>query len=131
MVSKPDTGGQQGWTNAVRGTIKWEAILGLMAAIVVALWLGIMPGLAIAYGAGFALLNSLWLARRVEQAARTDKISGLRILYTGAVLRFLALLGALLGAHLLGLHLLAVAGGLLVAQLAVFGYPAVRSKTEP
>ncbi len=90
-----------------------------------------MPGLAVGYGAGVAVLNALWLARRVAQAARSDQLTGQRILYLGAVLRFLGLVLALVLAHFLGLHLLAVAGGLLVAQLAVFGYPAARSKTEP
>jgi len=119
------------WTEAVHGTILWQCILGLVAALIVAVWRGVMPGLAVAYGAAVAVLNALWLARRVARAARTDLATGQRILYLGAVLRFLGLVAALMLAHVLGLHLLAVAGGLLVAQLAVFGYPAARSKTEP
>jgi len=122
---------QRHWTEAVRSTILWQCILGLVTAFIVSLWQGLMLGLAIAYGAAVAVLNALWLARRVARAVRTDLATGQRILYLGAVLRFLGLVAALMLAHVLGLHLLAVAGGLLVAQLAVFGYPAARSKTEP
>jgi len=120
----------EAWYGNVRATIKWQLISGLSAAMGVGIWFGPWFGLAVLYGAVFASLNSLWLARRVERAVRADHVSGQRILYLGAILRFLLLLAALLLAHVLGLHLLAVAGGLLVAQLAVFGYPAVRSKTE-
>ena len=119
------------WTEAVRGTVRWQCISGLVAATVVIIWRGVMPGLAVAYGAGVGVLNALWLARRVARAAGVDPVAGQRILYLGAVLRFLGLIAALTVAHALGLHLLAVAGGLLVAQLAVFGYPAARSKIEP
>ena len=119
------------WSGNVRATIKWQLICGLVAAAGVAIWLGLWFGLAVLYGAAFAALNSLWLAGRVERAAALDQeVTGQRILYLGAVIRFVALLGALVLAHLLGLHLLAVAGGLLVAQLALFGYPALRSKIE-
>ena len=120
----------EAWSGNVRATIKWQMILGLIATVGVAIWLGLWFGLAVLYGVAFASLNSFWLARRVERAAVLDQITGQRILYLGAVLRFVALLGALVLAHLLGLHLLAVAGGLLVAQLALFGYPALRSKIE-
>ena len=120
----------EAWSGNVRATIRWQMILGLVAAAAVAVWLGPKFGLAVLYGAAFATLNSLWLARRVARAAVLDQVTGQRILYLGAVLRFVSLLGALILAHLLGLHLLAVAGGLLVAQLALFGYPALRSKIE-
>ena len=120
----------EAWSGNVRATIKWQMILGLIATVGVAIWLGLWFGLAVLYGVVFASLNSFWLARRVERAAVLDQITGQRILYLGAVLRFVALLGALVLAHLLGLHLLAVAGGLLVAQLALFGYPALRSKID-
>ena len=118
----------EAWSGNVRATIKWQLIFGLVAAVGAAIWLGPLFGLAVLYGAAFAVANSLWLARRVERAAVLDQVAGQRVLYLGAVLRFVALLCGLVLAHLLGLHLLAVAGGLLVAQLALFGYPALRSK---
>lgn len=120
----------EAWSGNVRTTIWKQVIFGLVAAVGVSIWLGPWLGLAVLYGAVFTALNSLWLARRVERAAALDPVTGQRVLYLGAVLRFVALLGILILAHLLGLHLLAVAGGLLVAQLAVFGYPALRSKIE-
>ncbi len=122
---------QRHWTEAVRGTIRWQCMLGLATAVVVGVWRGAMPGLAVAYGSGVAVANALWLARGVARAACAEEATAQRILYLGAVSRFLGLVAALVLAHVLGLHLLAVAGGLLVAQLAVFGYPAARSKTEP
>ena len=52
------------------------------------------------------------------------KENGRRLLYTGAVFRFVGVLVALLLAYGLGLHLLAVAGGMLLAQIALFAYAA-------
>jgi len=70
------------------------------------------------------MLNSFFLATRCQRAGEADKANGQRLLYTGAVLRFLGVLAALFLAYGLGLHLLAVAGGMLLAQIALFAYAA-------
>ena len=72
------------------------------------------------YGVALMMLNAWWLARRLAKTEGLDARAGQRSLYLGAAMRFVALLAALLLAHLLGLHLLAVAGGMLLAQAVVF-----------
>lgn len=80
------------------------------------------PGFAPAlfYGIALMMLNALWLMRRLERTKGLDAEAGQRSLYLGAAVRFVALLAGLLLAHLLGLHLLAVAAGMLLAQTVVF-----------
>jgi len=116
------------WVSGALAALKWQAVCGLVVSAIIGLWLGLMPGLAVAYGVLFSLLNGIWLARRIERASGLDQAGGQRVLYLGAVARFLALIVALALAYKLGFHLLAVAGGLLVAQLALFGYSAAGSK---
>jgi hypothetical protein len=116
------------WTEGVRAALVWQGVCGILVALMIGLWLGLMVGLSVVYGVLFSLLNGVWLARRIERAGNMDHVSGQRVLYLGAAMRFLALLAVLVLAYALGLHLLAVAGGLLVAQLALFGYSAARAK---
>jgi len=82
----------------------------------------------IAFGVGFgvlvAMLTAVLLGRRIDAAAMAQPELGERMLYAGAVLRFVAVLLALLLAYWLGLHLLAVAAGMLLAQVAMFVYAA-------
>lgn len=77
-------------------------------------------------GVGFGVLivmgSTVLLARRIHGAADADPESGQRMLYAGAVSRFMLVLVSLVLAYGLGLHLLAVAGGMLLAQGAMFFY---------
>lgn len=116
------------WTEGIRAALTWQAVCGTLVAVMIGLWFGPVVGLSVIYGVLFSLLNGVWLARRIERAGNMDHVSGQRVLYLGAAMRFLALLAVLVLAYELGLHLLAVAGGLLVAQLALFGYSAARAK---
>lgn len=77
-------------------------------------------GFALLYGVALMVLNALWLAQRLEKTKGLDAGAGQRSLYLGAAIRFVALLAGLMLAHLLGLHLLVVAGGMLLAQAVVF-----------
>ncbi|MDQ6959875.1 MAG: ATP synthase subunit I [Mariprofundaceae bacterium] len=109
---------------AIRGTLFWQAVAGLAGSTAVGVWLNAVLMLSLAYGVLMAMLNSFCLAARCQRAGEADKANGQRLLYTGAVLRFLGVLAALLLAYGLGLHLLAVAGGMLLAQIALFAYAA-------
>jgi len=109
---------------AIRGTLFWQAIAGLAGSVAVAIWLNTVLALSLAYGVLLIMLNSFFLATRCQRAGEADKVNGQRLLYTGAVLRFLGMLAALLLAYGLGLHLLAVAGGMLLAHIVLFAYAA-------
>ena len=76
--------------------------------------------LALLYGVTLMMVNGWWLARRLEKTKGLDARAGQRSLYLGAAMRFVALLAALMVGHLLGLHLLGVAAGMLLAQAVVF-----------
>jgi len=108
----------------IRGVLCWQAVAGLAGSIAVAIWFDAVLMLSLAYGVLLTMFNSFFLASRVQRAGEADKVNGQRLLYTGAVLRFLGMLAALLLAYGLGLHLLAVAGGMLLAQIALFAYAA-------
>jgi len=51
-------------------------------------------------------------------------------LYAGAAIRFIGFLVALVLANVMGLHLLVVAGGLLLAQVVMFVYATGRARSE-
>jgi len=108
----------------VYAALLWQAGAGLAGISATALWSGFAPAVGVAYGILLSMINSAWLARGVRHAVRLDLASGQRVLYMGAVLRFLVILAALLLAYGLGLHLLAVAGGMFLAQMALFVYAA-------
>jgi len=107
-----------------RAVLYWQAGAGLAGMAVVALWFGNALALGLAYGVLLSIINSAWLIRRIEHAASLDPEHGQRLLYSGAAFRFAGVLAALLLAYGLGLHLLAVAGGMLLAQIASFAYAA-------
>jgi len=102
----------------------WQVVAGLVGSVAVAAGFGAMLALSLAYGVLLAILSGFFLANRVGHAGKVDQVSGQRLLYTGAALRFVGVLAALLLAYKLGLHLLAVAGGMLLAQVALFIYAA-------
>jgi len=95
---------------------------GAVASSAAAWWQGPVIAAGVAYGIGFSMLNAFWLAQRMDRASRLDRANSQRVVYAGAVQRFLFLLLALFAAYRLGLHLLAVAAGMLVAQMAIFVY---------
>lgn len=80
--------------------------------------------LGLGFGVLIIMLTTILLGRRLQGAAATDPESGRRMLYAGAVMRFVLVLVALVAAYGLGLHLLAVAVGMALAQTAMFFYAA-------
>jgi len=108
----------------IRGVWVWQLVAGLTGSVAIGMWLGGMLALSVLYGVLLTVLNSFRLAHRVDRAGEVDQTSGQRLLYSGAALRFVGVLAALLLAAGIGLHLLAVAGGMLLAQVALFAYAA-------
>jgi len=97
-----------------------QGILLLVAALV--FWLlgeiGSVP--AFAYGLGLMAANAMVLVSVVGWASKQEAKAGQRGLYAAAAARFVVVLAMLALAYGLGLHLLVVAAGMLVAQLAVY-----------
>jgi len=118
------------WIIGVRNAVRWQTACGFIAACVVGFEFGLIPGLSAAYGVMLSLLNGLWLTKRLERVQTMDSPGGQRSLYAGAAILFIGFLVALILAIVLGLHLLAVAGGLLLAQIAMFVYAAGRARGE-
>lgn len=129
-MSRPDTATAGIWTAGVRQTLRWQILLGCAVAIATTMLMGMAFGLGVAYGVALAVINGYWLAKRISRAASLDQVAGQRVLYVAAAARFLALLAALAAAQLLGLHLLAVAAGLLLAHAVAFTYAAAHRSQE-
>jgi len=114
----------------MRNAVRWQTVCGFIAACVVGFGYGLIPGLSVAYGVMLSLLNGLWLTKRLDRAQAMDSPGGQHSLYAGAAILFIGFLVALIMAIVLGLHLLAVAGGLLLAQIAMFVYAAGKARSE-
>ncbi|HXH73087.1 MAG TPA: ATP synthase subunit I [Mariprofundaceae bacterium] len=96
--------------------------LGMLLVMAAVFWLlGVIDRFpAFAYGLVLMAANAMVLVRVVSRASRQEARTGQRLLYGMAVARFLAVLALLAVAYRLGLHLLYVAAGMLVAQVAVY-----------
>ncbi len=108
----------------VHGVMRWQFLAGLAGSVATYLILGVALALSLVYGVLLTMFSSFFLAARCRRAGEADKTGGQRLLYSGAAMRFLGVFAALLLACWLGLHLLAVAGGMLLAQLALFIFAA-------
>ena len=97
-----------------------QLLLGAVGFIVLTLIGRMDYAQALLYGVALMMVNGWWLARRLELTRGLDAKAGQSSLYLGAAMRFVALLAALMLGHLLGLHLLGVAAGMLLAQAVVF-----------
>ena len=97
-----------------------QMIAGALVFICLAAFGQMVYAVSLFYGVAVMAGNAWWLARRLEKTDGLDVQAGQRSLYAGAALRFVALIAVLLAAHLIGLHLLAVAAGMFVAQAVVF-----------
>jgi len=120
MSSLPIDSGLGGSSHSVRNALLWQLGTGLVAMLVVALYYDVQVALGIGFGVLIVMLSTILLGRRIHEAADTDPESGQRILYAGAGMRFVLVIIALLVAFGLGLHLLAVAVGMVLAQAAMF-----------
>jgi hypothetical protein len=100
--------------------VRLQLLAGVFGFFCLALAGRIEFAFALLYGVALMLANAAWLAHRLEKSASLDAAAGLRSLYMGAAVRFLALLAGLLLAYGLNLHLLVVASGMFLAQAIVF-----------
>ncbi|ATX82656.1 ATP synthase I chain [Mariprofundus ferrinatatus] len=105
---------------AVSRIVRQQLLVGLLGFVVLALFGQIEGALSLAFGVAVMVVNAIWLARRLDRTQGMDIDSGKRSIYTGAVLRFVAMIAALSIAYLAGLHLLFVAAGIFAAQAVVF-----------
>ncbi|PJA33384.1 MAG: hypothetical protein CO187_01550 [Zetaproteobacteria bacterium CG_4_9_14_3_um_filter_53_7] len=99
---------------------RMQVAVGLFGFVCLAALSQVVYAVSLFYGVAVMAGNAWWLARRLEKTDGLDVQAGQRSLYAGAALRFVALIAVLLAAHLIGLHLLAVAAGMFVAQAVVF-----------
>jgi len=118
LVPLPGSPGDS--SSSVRLAALWQSGAGLIGMVPAYLYFDISVALGIGFGVLIAMLSTMLLARRISGAADTDPEQGQRLLYAGAAVRFVLVLMALVVAYKLGLHLLAVAGGMLLAQVAMF-----------
>lgn len=103
--------------------LAFQAAAGLAATTAAALQ-DLEWGSAVGFGCLLALGNNAALARRIVAAGKVVPAQGQRILYLGALWRFVAVMVGLGLAYWLGLQLLWVAAGMLVVQVASFFYGA-------
>lgn len=116
--------------SGLRRLLALQLVAGAAVASIAAWWWNPVIAAGVAYGAAFAMLNACWLAQRTFRASKLDRADSQRVVYASAVQRFLFLLLALFVAYKLGLHLLAVAAGLLVAQMAMFVFALLNAGVE-
>jgi ATP synthase I chain len=116
--------GDLGGSRVIQTALLWQLGAGLSGMLAAVLRYGVKVALGVGFGVLIIMLTTILLGRRLHGAAETDPESGRRMLYAGAVMRFMLVLVALAVAYGLGLHLLAVAVGMLLAQSAMFFYAA-------
>ncbi|MDX8377974.1 MAG: hypothetical protein R8L53_08130 [Mariprofundales bacterium] len=106
---------------------------GIFVSALLLLWQDFIIAVACLYGVLLTVANGAWLASEVKIAtamAADEMDGGEQVLYRSAAQRFVVMLLAFVLAWWVGLHLLAVAFGLLVAHLATFGYSMYVAYTE-
>ncbi|MDX8392701.1 MAG: ATP synthase subunit I [Mariprofundaceae bacterium] len=108
----------------IRIALFWQLGASVPAVLATTWVFGVGIASGVMFGVFVTMLSTVLLGRRIEAAAQAQPEAGQRMLYAGAVVRFIAVLVALVLAYGLGLHLLAVAAGMLLAQLAMFVYAA-------
>jgi len=121
-VPTPGVSGES--PNSVHGALLWQAGAGLLGMMAAFLRYDVRVAAGLGFGVLIVMLTTLMLGRRIQGAAAIDPESGQRMLYAGAVMRFVLVLAALLVAFGLDLHLFAVAVGMLLAQAAMFMFAA-------
>ncbi|OIO70922.1 MAG: hypothetical protein AUJ58_01465 [Zetaproteobacteria bacterium CG1_02_55_237] len=102
----------------------WQLGAGLFGMLAAVLCYDTKVALGLGFGVVIVMLSTMLLGRRIHDAAAADVESGQRMLYAGAVMRFVFVLAALVMAYSLGLHLLAVAVGMVLSQAAMFFFAA-------
>jgi len=124
MSNMPFVENSEGSSCSVQIALLWQLGAGLLAMLTAVLFYDVQVALGVGFGVMIIMLSTILLGRRIHNAAATDPESGQRMLYAGAVMRFVLVLTALVMAYGLGLHLLAVAVGMVLAQVAMFVFAA-------
>lgn len=124
MSNMPLSEDSDGLPHGVQKALLWQFGAGLLAMLAAVLCFDVKAALGVGFGVMIIMLSTILLERRIHRAAATDPDSGQRMLYAGAVMRFVLVLTALVVAYGLGLHLLAVAVGMVLAQVAMFFFAA-------
>ncbi len=89
-----------------------------------------VQAISVAAGVSLMMVNGWLLFARVEKSCELDVGAGQKLLYIGAVARFIMLIAALLIAQRAGLHLLWLAAGMFAAQAVVFVVALQRTRAE-
>ena len=106
--------------SAIGLMVRLQIVVGILGFAGLMLYDQAGSALSLLYGVAMMVVNSIWLARRLDRTQGLDADAGKRSLYVGAVLRFIALIAGLMLAYQLELHLLVVAAGVFLAQVVVF-----------
>ena len=130
MTNMPFSESSEESSSSVQIALLWQLGSGLLAMLAAALFYDLKVALGVGFGVMIIMLSTILLGRRIHSAAATDPESGQRMLYAGAVMRFVLVLTALVMAYGLGLHLLAVAVGMVLAQVAMFVFAASALRTQ-
>ncbi len=111
-----------GWQRQFSGVAKIQALTALAASVFALFWQGEAIAISLLSGGILVSLNSVLLARSVVGSSQVEGAGGRGVLYRSAALRFLLLILVLIGANLVGLHLLAVAAGMFTAYVGGYIY---------
>lgn len=106
--------------SAIGLMVRLQVVVGILGFAGLLLFGQAGSALSLLYGVAMMVVNSIWLARRLDKTRGLDADAGKRSLYAGAVLRFAAMIAGLVLAYFAGLHLLVVAAGVFLAQAVVF-----------
>jgi hypothetical protein len=105
------------WQHQLFGVARTQLLSALIASFFVLFWQGGIASISVLSGGILVGLNSVLLARSVVSSSLMEGGDSRRVLYRSAAVRFLLLIVALVGANLMGLHLLAVAAGMFTAYV--------------
>ena len=110
------------WQQQLSGVARVQFLTVLLASVFVWLWQSEVIAISFLSGGALVGLNSVLLARSVVGSSQVEGADGRGVLYRSAVVRFILLIVALIGANLMGLHLLAIAAGMFMAYVGGYIY---------
>ena len=110
------------WQQQFFGIAKIQALTSLAVSVFALFWQGEAIAISLLSGGILVSLNSVLLARSVMGSSQVEGAGSRGVLYRSAALRFLLLILVLIGANLIGLHLLAIAAGMFTAYVGGYIY---------
>ncbi len=105
------------WQRQLAGVARTQFLAALIVSVFVWPWQGGMIVFSVLSGGALVGLNSILLARSVVGSSQVEGADGRGVLYRSAVVRFILLIVALIGANVMGLNLLAIAAGMFTAYV--------------